>query len=207
MDLSIRKTLGSHREGGGCQSVEALLFGQQDRRHIHRGEPMARRQQHVLNSPDLPLNNVRGLGREDNPRLRPWGGRGHRLGEILVKPLWLVDKRVMGVICMTVSNIPRPLGDDARERKDISHEGHVLWVNGVNGHHVDVGVPEASPWSPNHIWSGRRERIQHHIDCIPHPLCLCVQQDMAPQLGVLVLWVEGGASRHLKSIRVQGHSP
>jgi hypothetical protein len=149
MDLSIRKTLGSHQEGGGCQSVEALLFGQQDRQHIHRGKPMARHQQHVLNSLDLPLNNMRGLGQEDNLRLRPWGGRGHRLGEILVKPVWLVDKRVMGVIRMMVSDIPRPLGDDTGERKDISHEGHVLWVNSVNGHHIDIGVPEASPWSPN----------------------------------------------------------
>jgi hypothetical protein len=69
MDLSIWKPLGSHREGGGCQSAEALLFRQRDRRNIHCGKPMARRQQHVLNSPDLPLNNVRGLGREDNPRL------------------------------------------------------------------------------------------------------------------------------------------
>jgi hypothetical protein len=79
MDLSIGKALGNHREGGGCQSVEALLFRQRDRRNIHCGKPMARCQQHVLNSPDLPLNNVRGLGREDNPCLRPWGGRGHRL--------------------------------------------------------------------------------------------------------------------------------
>jgi hypothetical protein len=207
MDLSIGKALGNHREGGGCQSVEALLFRQRDKRNIHCGEPMACHQQHVLDSPDLPLNNVRGLGWEDNPCLRPWGGRGHRLGEILIEPIRLVDKRVMGVVRMMVSNIPRPLGDDTGERKDISHEGHVLWMNGVNGHHIDVGVSEASPWSPNRIWSRRRERIQRHINCIPHPLCLCVQQDMAPQLGVLVLWVEGGASRCLKSIRVWGHSP
>jgi hypothetical protein len=207
MDLSIWKTLGSHREGGGCQSVEALLFRQRDRRNIHCGEPMARRQQHVLNSPDLPLNSVRGLGREDNPRLRPRGGRGHRLGEILVKPVWLVDKRVMGVIRMTVSGIPRPLGDDAGERKDVSRKGHVLWVNGVNGHHINVGVPEASPRSPIGIGSGRREGVQRHIDCILHPLRFRVQQDMAPQLGILILWVKGGASRPLNSIRVLGHSP
>jgi hypothetical protein len=79
MDLSIGKALGNHREGGGCQSVEALLFRQRDRRNIHCGEPMARCQQHVLNSPDLPLNNMGGLGREDSACPRPRGGRGHRL--------------------------------------------------------------------------------------------------------------------------------
>jgi hypothetical protein len=81
-------------------------------------------------------------------------------------------------------------------------------VGSVDGHHVGVRVPEAGPRGPNCIWSRRRrERVQRHLDHIPHPLRFDIQQDVTPQLGVLILWVEGGASGRLKSIRVQGHSP
>jgi hypothetical protein len=31
MNLSIGKVLGNHQEGGGCQSIEALLFRQSEK--------------------------------------------------------------------------------------------------------------------------------------------------------------------------------
>ena len=86
MYTSAWKALASDYKGSRCQLEKALLLVQRDRRNVYRGEPVARHQQHVLDSPHLPCDNVRGLGWEYIVGLRPWRGGRHRQGIILAKP-------------------------------------------------------------------------------------------------------------------------
>jgi hypothetical protein len=183
---STGETLASNHKGSRRQLKKALLLVQQNRRHVDCGEPMARRQKHVFNSANLPRNDVGGLGWENIPGLRPRRGRGHRQGIILAKPRGLGDESVMRVLRITMRYIPRPLGEDTGERKDVSRKGQVLWVDGVDGHHIDVRVPEASPLEP-HLYKEQEEgvgtaapeppppssRSQHPTGCRPtgeHPV-------------------------------------
>jgi hypothetical protein len=158
----------------------------------------------VFDSPDLPHNDMGGLGRKDSTSPHPRRGRGYRLGEVLVKPVRLVDKRVMGVLRMTVSDVPCPLGEDAGEREDIRRKGHVLRVNSVDRHHIDVRVPEASPWSPIRIRSRMRGWVQWPQGRIHPPLDLSVHQDVT-QLGSIP-WGKR-AHRHLSNAGTPGLSP
>jgi hypothetical protein len=158
----------------------------------------------MFDSPDLPHNDMGGLGRKDSTSPRPRRGRGHRLGEVLIKPVRLVDKCVTGVLRMTVRDVPRPLGEDTGERKDIRRKGHVLRVNGVDRHHIDVRVPEASPWRPIRIRSRRRGWVQWPQGCIHPPLDLSVHQDVT-QLGGILRGKR--AHRHLSNAGAPGLSP
>jgi hypothetical protein len=153
---STGETLASNHKGSRRQLKKALLLVQRNRRYMDCGEPMACRQKHVFNSTNLPRNDVGGLGWKDIPGLRPRRGRGHRQDINLTEPRGLSDEGVMRVLHITMRYIPCPLGEDTGERKDVSRKGQVLWVDGVDRHHIDVRVPEASPQSPIHIRSRRR---------------------------------------------------
>jgi hypothetical protein len=67
MYTSTGKMLASHYKGSRCQLKEALLLVQQNGQHVHCGEPMARHQEHVFNSANLPHNDMGGLGWKDIP--------------------------------------------------------------------------------------------------------------------------------------------
>jgi hypothetical protein len=85
----------------------------------------------------------------------------------------------MRVLCITTRYIPCPLGKDAGEREDVSRKGHVLWVDGVDRHHVNIRVPEASPWSPIRIRSRRRgwvQRPQGALTWFSHLQTLCISE-------------------------------
>jgi hypothetical protein len=49
---------------------------------------------------------------------------------------------------MTVRDVPRPLGEDARQRKEVRRKGDIPWMDGIDRHQFNIRVPEASPWSP-----------------------------------------------------------
>jgi hypothetical protein len=132
MDDGPRKTLEARCMSRGFQGEEVTLGIQRDRRGVDGGEPMARRQEHVAYSLDLLFNNVGGLGRENRTGLRPRGGRGHSQGVVVAKPRGLVDKGVTRSECMTMRDVPCPLGEDARQRKEVCRKGDVLWVDGVD---------------------------------------------------------------------------
>jgi hypothetical protein len=118
--------------GRGCQGEEVTLGVQRDRRDIDGGKPMARRQKHVAHSLDLPVNDVGGLGWKNRAGLCPRGGGRHSQGVIVAEPGRLVDKGVMRGERMTVRDIPRPLGEDARQRKEVRRKGDILWMDGVD---------------------------------------------------------------------------
>jgi hypothetical protein len=90
---------------------------------------MARRQEHVVYSLDLPFNDVGGLGWENRTGLCPRGGGRHRQGVVVAKPGGLVDKGVTRSKCMTMGDVARSLGEDTRQREEVHRKGDILWMH------------------------------------------------------------------------------
>jgi hypothetical protein len=132
MDDGPRKALEACCMGRGCQGKEVALGIQRDRRDVNGGEPMARRQKHVAHSLDLPFNDVGGLGWENRTGLHPRGGGRHSQGVVVAKPEGLVDKSVTRGKRMAMRDVPHPLGEDARQRKEVRRKGDILWMDGVD---------------------------------------------------------------------------
>jgi hypothetical protein len=185
MNDGPRKTLEACCMGRGCQGEEVALGIQRDRRNVDGGEPMARRQKHVAYSLDLPFNDVGGLGWENRTGLRPRGGGRHRQGVVVAKPGGLVDKGVTRGKRMTMGDVARSLGEDTREQEEVRRQGDILWMDGVDRHRFDIGVPEASPWSSRCV--GGRRGLGHIVSqTLPQVILIALE--------VQRLRVDGGKS-------------
>jgi hypothetical protein len=63
-----------------------------------------------------------------------WEGERHCQGIVIAEPGGLSNKGVMHIEYMMMRDVTCPLGEDARQRRDVCHQGDILWVDGVDEH-------------------------------------------------------------------------